>query len=206
MERYLRFKPIYIVHLIVPMILIHLNVHIKMGVSATCCCCSQINSSFSLDKNSTYKDTFISVMYSPIITPILYITKPLLERYIQKNNVELYQDANIFFYAVFCLDNQKREKEIYSNKPVNHADAYDFSYLYLFVSLNIVISYFLWVYIFTNFIKNKKIKYILFGILILLLPYMIFMYIASIFSIDSVSYLEYVEKYSQYKADNFVLP
>jgi len=179
--------------------------HIKMGENATCCCCDSINSSFSLGKDNTYKDTFLSVMYSPIIVPTLYITKPLLEIYIQKNGAEIYEDGNMFLYAGFCLDNQKEDNDKSIGKPVNHFDSYDFSYPYFFICLNIIISYFIWVYIFSILRKHKKTKYILLGILVLLLPYLFLMYLMSIDSNDSVSYIEYVKKYSKYKENNFII-
>ena len=201
----MKFKPIYIFHFIMPIILIHLMVHIKIGVNASCCCCDSINSSFTLDKNLTYKDTFLSVMYSPIIVPTLYITKPLIKAYIEKKGAEIYQDGNIFFYAGFCLDNQKDDIKKYKDKPVNHFDSYNFSYLYFIVVLNIIVSYLIWVYIFIKLKIYKKTKRILLGIFISLLPFLYFMYIMSIDSIDSVSYIEYIKQYSEYKKNDFLI-
>lgn len=192
--------------MIIPLILIHLMVHIKMGVNVTCCSgCDTINSSYSLAEDMTYKDTFLSVMYSPIIVPTLYISEPLLKKYSDKYGAEIYQSGNIVIYGAFCLDNEKDEREFLKRKVVNKFDSYNFSYLYFFIVSNIVLSYFIWVYIIKKLEKYKKTRGILLSIFVLLLPYLILMYFTSIESISSVSYLKYIEDYSKYKENNFLI-
>ena len=189
-----------------PLLLIHLMVHIKQGVSASSgASCESINSSYELGEDSTYQDTLLSVMYSPIIVPTLAISEQLLKEYEDSYDAEIYNAGNIIFYAGFCIDNQKADRKIISKKVTNHYDAYNFSYLYLFIVLNIVVSYVLWVYIFEKLKKYKKTRRVLLGVFILLLPYLFLMYFMSIESISTTPYLEYIEQYSKNKENHFLI-
>jgi len=202
----MKFKPIYIFHIIMLIILIYPMVHIRKGVSVTCCCpCDNINSSYSLGKDNTYQDTFLSVIYSPIIVPTLYFSELLLKKYSNKYGVEVYESANIVLYAQFCLDNQKNEKKKLKRKVTNYYDSYNFSSLYFFITLNIVVSYIIWVYIISKLKKYKTARGVLLGVLISLLAYIYFMYIMTIESMDSIPYIQYMEQYSKNKETSFVI-
>ena len=201
-----KLKSKYIFHLLMLALLIHLIIHIKQGVSATCCSnCESINSSYVLDRNMTYQDTFVSILYSPILVPTLAISEQLLKEYEDSYGAEIYNAVNIVLYAEFCIDNQKADKEIISQKISNHYDAYNFSYLYFFIVLNIVVSYILWVYIFKKLKKYKKTRRVLLGIFILLLSLSCLEYFMSIMSISTTSYFEYIEQYSKNKETNFLI-
>lgn len=201
-----KFKIKYIFHILIPILLIHLMVHIKQGTSASSgASCENINSSYELGEDSTYQDTFLSVMYSPIIVPTLVISEYLLKKYEDSYGAEIYNDGNIVFYAGFCIDNQKADKRIISKKVTNHYDAYNFSYLYLFIVLNIIVSYVLWVYFFKKLKKYKKTRRVFLGVFILLLPYLSLIYFMSEDGMHSTPYSEYIEQYSKNKENHFLI-
>jgi len=181
-------------------------VYIHQGTSASSGAnCESINSSYELGEDSTYQDTLLSVMYSPIIVPTLVISEHLLKKYGDSYGAEIYNDGNIVFYAGFCIDNQKADKKIISKKVTNHYDTYNFSYLYLFIVLNIIVSYVLWVYIFKKLKKYKKTRRVLLGIFILLLLFLCLEHFTSIMSISPTPYFEYIERYSKAKENNFLI-
>ncbi len=83
-------------------------VYIHQGTSATCCAnCESINSSYELGEDSTYQDTLLSVMYSPIIVPTLVISEQLLKKYEDSYGAEIYNDVNIVFLLDFVLTIKK---------------------------------------------------------------------------------------------------
>jgi len=181
-------------------------VHIKQGVSASSgASCENINSSYAVDLNMTYKDTFLSVEYSPIIVPTLYLSEQFLKNYENSYGAEIYDSENIVLYAMFCIDNQKDDRKIISKKVTNYYDSYNFSYLYFFIALNIIVSYFSWVYIFKKLKKYKKTRRVFLGVFILLLPYLYLIYFMSEDGMRSTSYSEYIERYSKAKENNFLI-
>jgi hypothetical protein len=181
-------------------------VHIYQGTSdSSGAACETINSSYVLGEDDTYEDSFLSVMYSPIIAPTLYISEQFLKKFENSYGAEIYNSGNIVLYAGFCVDNQKDDRKITNQKITNNYDAYNFSYLYFFMALNIVVSYFLWVYILGKLKKHKNIRRVFIGVFVLLLLFMSLEYFMDEDGKSSTSYSEYIERYVKAKKNNFLI-
>lgn len=196
----------YFIDLIISLILVFLSIQIKIGAVETSPHVT-VNSSYYLDLDMAYTDVYLELSYSPLISPMLFITIPLIKIYGENNNIELYNRENIYIFDHFYLDNEKSEKiENNSKKVTHHLDSYNFSYLYLFISINIIISYFIWSYIIRNILKKyTRTKYFIIGGFILLLIPLLLTHTKIMQNVRTISFFEYSSKYMEYKNRDFLL-
>ena len=72
------------------------------------------------------------------------------------------------------------------------------------MALNIIASYFLWVYILEKLKKYKNLRRILIGVLVLFLPLLCLEYFMSEESMRTTPYSEYIGRYLKAKENNFL--
>jgi hypothetical protein len=167
----------------------------------------KINSSYYMDSENAYSDIYLEVNYSPLLAPILFITVPLIQMYGNNNNIELYNRSNIYIFDHFYLDNEISENiQNRTRKMTHHIDDYNFMYLYLYMSINIIISYLMWSYILRKVLKRyTKTKRLIIGVFVLILIPLLFTHTWMMQNVESISIFEYSSKYLEYKNRGFLL-
>ena len=125
--------------------------------------------------------------------------------YGNNNNIELYNRSNIYIFDHFYLDNEISENiQNRTRKMTHHIDDYNFMYLYLYMSINIIISYLMWSYIVRNVLKRyTKTKRLIIGVFVLILIPLLFTHIGMMQNVESISIFEYSSKYLEYKNRGF---
>jgi len=202
----MKIKRIYFIDMLIGLTLVFLCIQIKTGPVITSPHVN-INSSYSLDYNKAYSDIYLEVNYSPLISPLLFISIPLIQRYGNNNSVELYNRDNIYIFDHFYLDNEISEKiQNRTRKMMHHSDDYNFMYLYLYLSINIIISYLMWSYIIRIVLKKyTKTKRLIIGIFVLILIPLLLTHTQLMQNVETISIFEYSSKYIEYKNRNFLL-
>lgn len=202
----MKMKRIYFIDMLIALALVFLCIQLKTGPVITSPHV-KINSSYYMDSKNAYSDIYLEVNYSPLLTPILFITVPLIQMYGNNNNIELYNRSNIYIFDHFYLDNEISENiQNRTRKMTHHIDDYNFMYLYLYMSINIIISYLMWSYIVRNVLKRYiKTKRLIIGVFVLILIPLLFTHTGMMQNVESISIFEYSSKYLEYKNRGFFL-